>query len=391
MLRLVFCLAFMALLPSPAFSAGEFVQQGYTFAAPKAKDGARDPRKAAAIKRKELRGQGVKNVHAKSPGDWPSKVPAPADMSLRELPAPEDGKGHLYESDNYVFSSPTALSPEGQHMIAQLFECTYAADKAIGKVLPVPRTELPRSEKKYPVMLVKNEAAYRAAGGPEGSAGVYMHSKRFPVVNDVPQTAGRIAEEQIVSERVLVPLTALGLDEQGRISTKGKDIDTHTLVHEITHQNFVLNNLPIALNEGWAEYVGYVPYIGNELDFDRGFSLIVHEAQRFADAGAMHFPFSLEDFLSMDQGTMYGYMQQGNGACNTYLLGCMLVAYYVHLDGKRGIEAMRRYMEAVADGMPHEEAARLLVEPHRNNRQLEKDFIRAWKSKGVRGLSFEGK
>lgn len=365
------------------------VVQNYTYAAKVVKEPVRDAKKAAAGKKKELREQGVKNVRVKSPGDWPSRIPAPADMSLREVPLPPGEKGKLYESDNYRFRTPCALSPDGQKMIAQIFECTNAANTAIGKVLPVPRTELPRAEKKYPVELVRNERDYREAGGPAGSSGVYQHALRITVINGIPQTQGAKSEEMIGQERVLVPFSSLGLDEQGRLAPKGRDIDTHTLVHEITHQNFVLNSLPIALNEGWAEYVGYVPYIGTELDFDRGFSLILHQAKRLAGTSALEFPFSLESFLTMDQETMYGYMQQGNASRNTYLLSCMVVAYFVHLDGKKGIEALRTYMRKVADGTPNEEAVRELVASHRNTKQLEKDFIRAWKAKGVKNVSFK--
>lgn len=387
----VFYFTFILLLASlsPCVQAGSertYTDIAYQNAAPKAKNGARDPKKAAAAKKKEMREQGVKNVRVKAPGDWPSRIPAPADMGLSEIPLQPGEKGCLYESDNYRFRTPGPLSPEGQKMIAELFECTYAANKAIGKVLPVPRTEIPRADKKYPVVLVRNMNEYQSTGGPSGSSGVYQHAERTPVINGVTQSVVKKTEDIIVQERVLVPYSSLGLDEQGRLSTKGKDINTHTLVHEITHQNFVLNNLPIALNEGWAEYVGYVPYIGTELDFDRGFSLIVHQAKKYADGGAMNFPFSLETFLTMDQNTMYGYMQQGQ--VNTYLLGCMVIAYYVHLDGKRGIDAMREYMAATTDGTEPGEAVRKLITPHRNTKQLEKDFIRAWKSKGVKGLDF---
>lgn len=354
-----------------------------------AKEIVRDAKKAAVGKKKELREQGVKNVRVKSPGDWPSRIPAPADMTLREVPLPPGEKGKLYESDNYSFRTPCELSPDGQKMIAQIFECTNAANTAIGKVLPVPRTEVSRAEKKYPVELVRNDSAYHAAGGPSGSAGVFQHAERIPVINGIPQNGGPKTEDMIAQERVLVPFTSLGLDEQGRLTAKGHDINTHTLVHEITHQNFVLNNLPITMNEGWAEYVGYVPYIGTELDFDRGFSLILHEAKKYAGTGALDFPFSLEDFLTMDQETMYGFMQQGSNSRNTYLLSCMVVAYFVHLDGKKGIEALRTYMRDVADGKPNEEAVRELIASHRNTKQLEKDFLRAWKAKGVKGMSFK--
>ena len=40
-------------------------------------------------------------------------------------------------------------------------------------------------------------------------------------------------------------------------------------------------------------------------------------------------------------------------------------------------------MQALVDGESHEEATKLLIEPHKNAEKLQKDFIKAWKSKKV--------
>ena len=186
-------------------------------------------------------------------------------------------------------------------------------------------------------------------------------------------------------DKVMIPFPSLGIGANG--SVVKEDIDTHALVHELTHQQFLLNNLPIWANEGWAEYVGYVPYVGEDLDFDRGFSLILHAAKQRADRGALDFDFSLEDFFTMDQQTMYGYMPQGK---DTYMLSVMTVAFFVHLDGKKGVDAMKAYLQALIDGKPADEAAQELIKPHRSIARLQQDFIRAWKSKKVK-VSFPKK
>ena len=101
--------------------------------------------------------------------------------------------------------------------------------------------------------------------------------------------------------------------------------------------------------------------------------------------GALDFPFTLEEFLNMDQQTMYGHMSNRK---DTYLLSVMLISFYVHLDGKKGVEAMKTYMQTLLDGTPNEEAMQELIKPHRDAKRLEKDFIRAWKRKKVE-VSFQ--
>ncbi len=151
-------------------------------------------------------------------------------------------------------------------------------------------------------------------------------------------------------------------------------------MHELTHQNFVFNNLPIWCNEGWAEYVGYVPYVGEDLDFTRCYAVILHKAKQQASGNALSFPFTLEEFLTMNQEQMYSYMGQGK---DTYTLAVMIITYYVHLDGKKGVEALKKYMQALLDGKSQDEAKEHLIAPHKNAKKLQKDFIKTWKSKKV--------
>ncbi len=372
--RFVALVALLALVASQlvAAEAGFVPCAGGIFQKKELKEKVRDPRKAARAMRKSLREEGVKKVRVKAPSQWPDKVAVPEDTELKEVEQPAGMPGFLYESNHYLFHSPIALSEAGQQMIGRLFECTYAANKAIAKVLPVPRAEEDRSSQKYKVRLVRNMREYYAAGGAKGSAGGFMHRRKV-----VPE-GQRLQESDIVADFVLVPFCSLGLDANARLEKA--DIDTHTLVHEITHQNFVLNNLPIWANEGWAEYAGYVPYVGEDLDFGHAFSLILHTAKSRAGTGALDYPFSLGDFFAMEQEEMYGYMPQGK---DTYLLAAMLVAFYVHLDGSRGLEAMRAYMGRLIEGESPEEAARELIEPYKGEKKLQKAFMKAWKKKKV--------
>lgn len=341
----------------------------------------RDPRKEAARKKKELREMGVKNVRVATPGDWPKGVPVPKETVL-ESKGQQPGVGFVYETNNYRFHSPVALDDAACETVGRLFECAFAANKAVGEVLPVPRTQDDRSAKKYLVELWPTKQQYISRGAPADSAGLFSFAaRRSPSEQGKP--LGPLSEDQIAMDKVMVPFESLGLGSNG--SVVSRDINTHVLVHELTHQNFVRNGLPIWANEGWAEYLGYIPYVGETLDFDRGFSLVLHEAKKRNDTGALDFPFTLEEFLNMDQQTMYGHMSNRK---DTYLLSVMLISFYVHLDGKKGVEAMKTYMQTLLDGTPNEEAMQELIKPHRDAKRLEKDFIRAWKRKKVE-VSFQ--
>ena len=339
----------------------------------KGKKKKRNAAREAQRKKKELREMGVKTVRVASPGDWPKGIPVPKDTMLQSK-GQQPGAGYVYETNNYRFHSPIALEEDAQHTIGRLFECAFAANKAVGDVLPVPRTEMDRTDNKYLVELWPTMADYLAKGGPQGSAGVFTCAFRKA---SGPSGPGPLKESEIVSDKVMVPFESLGLGSSGAIVSR--DIDTHVLVHELTHQNFVRNGLPVWANEGWAEYLGYVPYMGETLDFGRCFSMITHSAKEKAPHGALDFPFTFEEFLTMDKSTMYGYM----GSKDTYQLSAMAVAFFVHLDGKKGVDAIKAYMQALLDGVPNTEAIEKLIAPHRNAKTLQKDFIRAWKRKKV--------
>ena len=327
--------------------------------------------KAAQQKRKELRDKGVRNVRAKSPSGWPDKVPVPEETTLKQ--GEKQGNFFVYETNNYIFFTPVEIDANACETVGRLFECAYAANKAVAEVLPVPRTEEDRSGKKYRVELWPTKQQYVQNGGSASSAGIFLYSKRM-----MPGDNSPITEKTLASDKVMVPFESLGLSSDGHVVKN--DIDTHVLVHELTHQNFVYNGLPIWCNEGWAEYVGYVPYVGEDLDFTRCYAVILHKAKEQSANGALDFPFTLEEFFTMTQEEMYSYMGQGK---DTYTLSVMIVAYYVHLDGKKGVAAIKKYMEALIAGESHEEATKHLIDHHKNAGKLQKDFIKAWKSKKV--------
>ena len=380
MMRYFLLLFWVALAPlvfcSPAGAAGDSSSASKQKKTKKAKE--RNVNRAAAQKRRELREMGVKNAQVKRPANWPRHVSVPKDVEVQEVAAPAGQGGFVFESNHFRYLSPLKLDPTAQKTVSRLCECAFAANRAIADVLPVVRSKAAEGGKKFTIVLAANMAAYHQAGGPQGSAGVFFGQM-------MRRGNAPLQESDIVRDQVLIPFQSLGLGQSGIVERE--DIDTHALVHELTHQQFLLNNLPIWANEGWAEYVGYVPYVGETLDFDRGFSLILHAAKQRSDHSALDFSFSLEEFLSIDQATLYGIMRQGK---DTYMLSTMLISFFVHLDSKRGPEALKNYLQALVDGQSVEDATKLLIEPYRSVDRLEQQFVRAWKSKKVK-VAFSGK
>lgn len=370
----------LALLPLASMAGAEEEGEAPSRSSRKARAGVdkeRDVRKAASRKKRELREMGVRNVRVKTPGDWPRQVSVPKETELTQGAVRPGQSGFVFSSNNYRYFSPVELAPNAQQTVARLCECAYAANKAVSEVLPVKRMADDRKGKLFTIILQPTMAAYLAAGGPERSAGVFG----FSSTEGMTPTS----EEAIQMESVMIPFESLGLNRSGAVERE--DIDTHALVHELTHQQFVLNRLPIWANEGWAEYVGYVPYVGEELDFERGFSLILHTAKKRAQHGMLDFDFNLEEFLTMDQETMYDCMKQEK---DTYTLSVLTIAFFVHLDGKRGIDAMKAYLQALLDGQSPQEAAEVLIKPYHSAARLQSSFLRAWRGKKVK-ISFPKK
>lgn len=326
----------------------------------------------------ELRRQGVEGMDMKSPDRWPTQVPVPSSTRLRAVSEGDSSEGAVYETNNFRFHCQQELDEEAQELVGRLFECTYAACKAVAKVLPVPRVKVKRGKNsKYQAYLFSTKADYVKAGGPPESAGVFVHKR----VGDGPaDNSGKIKDDSYLEDRVMVPFESLGLNAQGGVANR--DVDSHTLVHEISHQNFCLNNLPIWANEGMGEYFGYVPFAGDVLDFDKCYATILLNAKSPARAALLSFDFTLEEFLTMSQEDMYRPMMAKTA--DTYMLATLTVVYFVHLDGRRGLRSFKAYMNELIKGTPNGKAIQKLVAPHKTAAALQEDFLAAWEKQGVR-------
>ncbi len=313
-----------------------------------------------------------------NPDRWPTQVPGPKNTRLRALSEKDDV--FRYQTINFQFTSEVELSEEAQESVGRLFETSYAAIYAMSKALPIERaTRKRKSKNKFRAELYKTQASYVAAGGPQGSAGVFTHRSRT--------VKGKKKESDIVEDKVMVPFDSMAIAADGSMS--GGDIDSHTLAHEIMHQFTCLNNLPVWANEGFSEYVGYLPYGDGVLDFVKNFEgIVVHGKRRMGrDGEGLKFPFTLEEFFLMTKDEMYEYM--GNRV-DTYYLSVMCVTYFVHMGDEAGVRAFKAYLKELLKGKKNDKKTlRKLYARLRTGEAVQKDFVESWAKQGVKVILAE--
>jgi len=166
---------------------------------------------------------------ASKPLVWPDSMDPPRNIEVTVVEENEQTQRYAYATENFVFECNAKLGKAAIKDLAKIFEGSL---QAVAK-LPIPVQRQRASGEKYKAKLFETKEQYHAAGGPPGSGGVYMGGP----------------------DHILVPLSSLGLTKVGSQWKFGRGENTHTLVHELSHQ---LKN-PRAIRHPWfiegiAEY-----------------------------------------------------------------------------------------------------------------------------------------
>ena len=313
---------------------------------------------------------------------WLREARLPEALEITRLPKPADNGEYVSISNHYLITSPVLLDDVALQNVAYLFESAYAVNQAIAGPMPVKRMrQTPVKLLKMHVRLVPTMEEYHRHGGVPGSAGVYQRSRVVVENSPLPPEDQPIDEDTIRRDTILVPFPAVGLAPDGSVGDT--PVNCHLLVHEATHQCFAFNNLPIWSNEGWAEYVGATPHVDGVADFTQGFANISARARRSAATGRLNCDFSLYDFFTMSAESMYALGLHNTQSTDTYALSAMVVAFFLHLDGERGIAAMREYLQARLDCEPHSDALQRLAAPYGSMKKLQAAFVEAWRGRGI--------
>lgn len=339
-----------------------------------------DPRRAARVAF-ELQAE-TAAPPALLPNGWQKKVPLPPPAEITRLPHPAPNGEYVAISPHYVITCPMRLDDAALHRVVDVMETTHAVNRALTAVLPVRRMQQhPKKILKMHIRLVPTLEDYLKNGGVPGSAGVYQSSRLVYPDRGIPPQDQPCTEETLTRDTVLVTFPALGLRPDGSLSNE--PVNTQLLMHEGTHQCFIYNNLPIWSNEGWAEYISAAPLADGFVDFEKGFSLISARARRSASIGRLECPFSLGEFFSMSKERMYALGLHTTTSVDTYALSAMLIAFFLHMDGERGLAAMRAYLQARVDCLPNTKAQELLSAPYGGPGLLQEAFVKAWQDRGI--------
>jgi hypothetical protein len=164
--------------------------------------------------------------------------PAQSSQSIRSVEVKEEiaeGTTAIYTTKHFRFKCDVNLGSTLMKSLATVFELTYNLHEHS------PLGILAEPDGKYfPALLMAKTADYNKQGGPVKSAGVYLSKEKI----------------------FLAPLELMGMESgsAGWRKTKG-EYDPSTIIHELTHMltHEILINLPIWINEGYAEYISNIP------------------------------------------------------------------------------------------------------------------------------------
>lgn len=305
---------------------------------------------------------GDANIKPNWDGEWPKLVSADIQQDIEVIKEDEASGEYVYASDHYEFICDVNLNTSVVKRFSLLFEATnqFIRELPIGMVKPF-------REERHKIHLFETRDSYFSAGGPQGSAGVYI---------------SRGGEGDI-----LVPLTSLGVKKVGSSFSVDYKEENTTLSHEITHQ--ITDKEYYALGsrgwftEGLAEYVAQSGYRSGKFNVDDLQKLKDHVTAYGEDGRggrALGEEFNapdLEGFMTMEYDSFLANPQLNYG------LGALVVYYFFHMDGEKDAANVKNFLKGLKEGKKIPEMHEPLL-AGRSWEELEEDIHRAWRSRGVR-------
>lgn len=302
---------------------------------------------------------GVTNQSFSKP--WPRTVYGPSSIQLKKVQSLTKKKLLIYESSNYRFLINTKVEPRVVQRFAVLFEATHKFVFA----LPINASgHYMDKGSKFPIYLFGDYESYHRAGGPEGSAGVYMPK----------------------NQSVLVPMPELGVSWDGRKWEYKKGDSNRVLSHELTHQLCAGPAFSSWYIEGGAEYVASTRYTHGVYHSNNGKNRVfsyVRDEDGLGDGSGRRLGsripmMSLESFMTLPYSKFAGRLD-GN---KNYGVGLLLTYYFYHHDGRRDGAKIKDYIKAVQLGESERDAQKHLL-GNRSYLELQEDFRKFCANGGI--------
>ncbi|MEM9237977.1 MAG: hypothetical protein AAGB14_14480 [Verrucomicrobiota bacterium] len=291
---------------------------------------------------------------------FPKDVRYDSRAQVRVISEDREKSVYRYESLHYHFASDVRLTSEVLRNFSVIFETTYSYCQAL------PLSMRKAGGSRFPVLLFGSMEAYFRAGGPPGSAGVYMPSRGL----------------------VMVPLASLGVQAGSTGMTLDRKRESRVLVHELVHQltptAYYAEGARGWFSEGLAEYVAASPYRRGYFQSDpHGRAVKAYVTARGLNGkmgrslgSTVRLP-KLKQFMTQPYASF-----SGSRANLNYGGGLLLVSYFFHLDEPNAGHHLTRFLKALDQGQSGAAALNQLRGP-RSFEQLEQDIARAWRAKGV--------
>ncbi|MGI9241417.1 MAG: hypothetical protein ACR2RV_11490, partial [Verrucomicrobiales bacterium] len=273
------------------------------------------------------------------------------ESDAQELGRDNDTRLWKYRTESFEFECDVKLEKDELQSASRQFEIVNRAIPALGLV-PKPKSP---PEKFFRVRLFSERRAYREAGGPPGSAGVFFIDHKD--------------KDKIGVSFVSMQNLGTGNDPQGSLST---------LLHETTHQvmHHQLRNLPMWAVEGLADYIGSREYKRDELRFPVPANDLDSYYQRKLgrDWGGKIRWKKPSEVMGFSQRKFMGapdpagrpapgppgaraipvlprQPMPNHNVTSNYVCSMLLVNFLLHHDGPEGAERFATYLENFAAGM----------------------------------------
>ncbi len=292
---------------------------------------------------------------------WPDLVKFSEDPEIKTVEENPKDKRFIYESANYRYVCDVRLAKSVVKGFAVLFEATHLYCRS----LPLAFNGGTKTDGKYQIILFEQFDDYVKAGGPPGTAGVFI--------------GGRNA--------VLVPLISLGVKPVGSGYMLDHDKSSRTIPHELTHQlspqAYFDKGAMGWFSEGIAEYVAATRYRsgifnvrGNQKDIIEYVTAYGTKDQGGRALGTKIRMPALKTFMLEDYGSFQEQPQLSYGC------GLLLTEYFLHMDGDGDGKRIKAFLKSLQDGKDGVKSLDLLLDG-RDFGKLEADFTKAWSHKGV--------
>ncbi len=307
----------------------------------------------------------VASAEAKIPQNfdapWPELIRFTEDPAIATIEEDAEKKRFIYESAHYRYVCDVRLAKSVVKGFAVMFEATHL----YCRTLPLALHGGILKDGKHQILLFEQKDDYIQAGGPPGSAGVFMGGKGV----------------------VMVPLGSLGVKPLGSGYMLDRDKSSKTLPHELTHQltprAYFEKGAMGWFSEGIAEYVAVTPYRagtftvrGNQKDI---FDYVTGYGSKEMGGRALGTEIQLPALKTFMLQSYADFLEQSQ---INYGCGLLITTYFLHMDGAGDGKRIKAFLKALHDGKEGEAALSFLLDG-RTFEQLQEDLIKAWGRKGV--------